>query len=90
MMSKKSNNNSADPQNSTAVSGHYLHMTGEDGAEIQRSLSLSEVNVIQAKAGEQYRVILESQSLADDVTAVKTGDNLDVHFEGGPRLVIED
>ncbi|MFT7245326.1 MAG: hypothetical protein ACI82A_002694, partial [Candidatus Azotimanducaceae bacterium] len=87
-MSEKSNN--TDSQNSTAVSSHYLHIAGQDGSEIQRGLSLSDVDVIQAKAGEQYRVILKNESLADDVAAVRTGDNLDVHFEDGPHLVIED
>jgi hypothetical protein len=87
IMSKKNN---TDSQNGTVASSHFLHITGQDGSEIQRGLGLSDVDVIQAKAGEQYRVILEDGSLADDVAAVKTGDNLDVHFEDGPHLVIED
>jgi hypothetical protein len=71
--------------------GYYLEIIARDGTRSQPELKVFKPLIIQAQAGEQYSVISsQGEQLSDNVVVTRTYQDLDVRFDNGGHLVIED
>ena len=68
---------------------YYLE-TSAGEASVRYELSSSRALVVQARAGEQYRVISSYGEPPNNVVAVRTEADLEVRLDNGVKLIIED
>ena len=69
---------------------NYYLETSAGEASVRYELSSSQALVVQARAGEQYRVVSSHGELPDNVVAIRTEADLAVRLDNGVHLVIED
>ncbi|WP_179957663.1 cadherin domain-containing protein [Exilibacterium tricleocarpae] len=69
---------------------NYYLETSAGEASVRYELSSSQALVVQARAGEQYRVVSRHGELPDNVVAVRTDTDLEVRLDNGVHLIIED
>ena len=69
---------------------NYYLETSAGEASVRYELSSSQALVVQARAGEQYRVVSSHGELPDNVVAIRTDTDLAVRLDNGVHLVIED
>ena len=69
---------------------NYYLETSAGEASVRYELSSSRALVVQARAGEQYRVVSSHGEPPDNVVAVRTETDLEVRLDNGVHLIIED
>ena len=69
---------------------NYYLETSAGEASVRYELSSSQALVVQARAGEQYRVVSSHGELPNNVVAIRTEADLAVRLDNGVHLVIED
>ncbi|TQV65756.1 hypothetical protein FKG94_28135 [Exilibacterium tricleocarpae] len=69
---------------------NYHLETSAGEASVRYELSSSQALVVQARAGEQYRVVSSHGELPDNVVAIRTDTDLEVRLDNGINLIIED
>ena len=69
---------------------NYYLETSAGEASVRYELSSSRALVVQARAGEQYRVVSSHGEPPDNVVAIRTEADLAVRLDNGVHLVIED
>ena len=69
---------------------NYYLETSAGEASVRYELSSSKALVVQARAGEQYRVVSSHGELPDNIVAIRTDADLEVRLDNGVKLIIED
>ncbi|TQV79437.1 hypothetical protein FKG94_11245 [Exilibacterium tricleocarpae] len=69
---------------------NYYLETSAGEASVRYELSSSKTLVVQARAGEQYRVVSSHGERPDNVVAVRTDADLEVRLDNGVNLIIDD
>ena len=69
---------------------NYYLETSAGEASVRYELSSFRTLVVQARAGEQYRVVSSHGEPPDNVVAIRTEADLAVRLDNGVHLVIED